>query len=39
MELCFGGLMDEEYNQWLDQQYYYEFAGSFECADINNNEK
>ncbi len=25
--------MDEEYNQWLDQQYYYEMAGSFECAE------
>jgi hypothetical protein len=31
--------MDEEYEQWLDQQYYYEMAGSFDSADINNNEE
>ena len=27
--------MDEEYNEWLDQQYYYEMAGS---ADNNKGE-
>ena len=31
--------MDEEYNEWLDQQYFYEMAGSFESVDINNNEE
>lgn len=31
--------MDEEYNEWLDQQYFYEMAGSADNNKGENNEQ